>query len=89
MLELRDTAGTRRPAPLRPDRNGLLHDLTRSAISASMALTCASLTGPALSNAQYACIDLAAHTTRQHLLDCLARDHGIDATMAEQLGALL
>ncbi len=66
-----------------------LHDLTRRAISASMMLTSASIAGRTISNAHYAHIDYAADEARRHLLDCLERDHGIDAAMADQLGALL
>ncbi len=66
-----------------------LHALVQRAITASIDLTSAAIAGKTLSDAQYACIDQAAEEARQELLDCLARDHGIDAKMADQLGALL
>jgi hypothetical protein len=66
-----------------------LHELARRAIAASTDLTSACIAGRAISDALYARIDLAAHEARRQLLDCLAHDHGIDAKMADQLGALL
>jgi hypothetical protein len=66
-----------------------LRDLAQSAISASAALTAACTAGRAISDAQYARIDHVAYAARQQLLACLEHDHGIDAAMAEQLGALL
>jgi len=66
-----------------------LHNLAQQAIVASATLTAASIAGSAITDAQYACIDHAAASARHKLLACLAHDHGIDAAMADQLGALL
>jgi hypothetical protein len=66
-----------------------LHNLAQRAIAASTALTCAAIAGRSLSDSDYARIDHAAHAARHDLLACLQQDHGIDATMADQLGALL
>ena len=79
------------PAPLRETAITFtrLYELAQRAITANTALTSACIPGRAISDVQFARIDLAAYQARRDLLDCLRCDHGIDAAMADQLGALL
>jgi hypothetical protein len=66
-----------------------LRELTQRAIAASTVLSSACSAGKAISDSQYAHIDRAAIEARQQLRDHLAREYGIDARMADQLGAIL
>ncbi len=80
-------AGLVPAGPLAPPTR--LHDLAQRAITASAVLTAACMVRRAASDAQFTRFDQEAWQARQDLLACLEQEHGIDAAMADQLGALL